>query len=137
MVFCLALAVLLSLLLLLVEQLPELGDFLGLLIHLRLYLSQVRDVTQECLLRFLKLAAIALRVILISILRVELEGLDHTVTLGDLLHQQLGKGEGLLEGGFCQIMLQGFEMAAIMVGDGLSLLVDEADTPNSLGVASL
>jgi hypothetical protein len=95
-VLCLGLAVLLSLLLLLVEQLPELGDFLGLLIHLQLYLSQVRDVTQERLLRFLELAAIALRVILISRLRVELEGLDHAVTLGDLLHKQLGKREGLL-----------------------------------------
>jgi hypothetical protein len=104
-VLCLALAVLLSHLLLLVEQLPELGDFLGLLIHLRLYFSQVRDIPQECLLRVFKLAAIALRVILISILRVELEGLDHAVTLRDLLHQQLGKGEGLLEGRFGQIML--------------------------------
>ena len=98
MVFCLGLAVLLSLFLLLVEQLPEFGDFLGLFIHLRLYLSQVSDVTQECLLRVFKLAAIALWVILISIIRVELEGLDHTVTLGDLLHQQLGKSECLLKG---------------------------------------
>ena len=121
----------------LVEQLPELGDFLGLLIHLGLYLSQVSDVTQECIFRIFKLAAIALRVILISRLRVELEGLDHTVPLGDLLHQQLGKGEGLLEGGFGQIVLKGFGMAAVMVGDGLSLLVNEADTPDGLGVASL
>ena len=119
------------------EQLPELGDFLGLLIHLRLHLSQVSDVTQQCLLLVFKLAAIALWVILISRLRVELEGLDHTVALGDLLNQQLGKGEGLLEGGFGQVMLKGFGMAAVMVGDGLSLLVDEADTPNGLGVASL
>jgi hypothetical protein len=104
-VLCLALAVLLSHLFLLVEQLPELGDFLGLLIHLRLYLSQVRDIHQECLLRVFKLTTIALRVILISIIRVELKGLDHTVTLGDLLHKQLGKGEGLLKGGFRQIML--------------------------------
>jgi len=122
---------------LLIEHLSELGDFFGLLIHLRLYLSQVCDVTQESSLRFFKLASIAFRVILISILRVELEGLDHTVTLGYLLHQQLGKSESLLKGGFSQIMLQGFSMTAFIVGDSLSLLVNQADTTDGLGIASL
>ena len=98
LVLCLALAAFKSFLFLLVEHLSELCDFLGLLIHLRLYLSQVCDVTQECCLRFFKLASIAFRVILISIVRVELETLDHSVTLGDLLHQQLGKTESLLKG---------------------------------------
>ena len=44
LVLCLALATFKSFLLVLVEHLSELGDFLGLLIHLRLYLSQVCDV---------------------------------------------------------------------------------------------
>ena len=137
LVLCLALAAFYSFLLLLVEHLSELGDFLGLLIHLRLYLSQVCDVTQECCLRFSTLASIAFRVILISIVRVELETLDHSVTLGDLLHQQLGKSESLLKCGLGQVMLQGFSMAAVMVGDCLSLLINQADSPDGLGIASL
>jgi hypothetical protein len=122
---------------LLIEHLSQLGDFLGLLIHLRLYLSKVCDVTQESSLRFFKLASIAFRVILIFILRVELEGLDYTVTLGDLLHQELGKSESLLKSGFSQIMLQGFSMTTFIVGDSLSLLVNQADTTDGLGIASL
>ena len=121
----------------LIEHLSQLGDFLGLLIHLRLYLSKVFYVTQESSLRFFKLASIAFRVILIFILRVELEALDHTVTLGDFLHQQLGKSESLLKSGFSQIMLQGFSMTTFIVGDSLSLLVNQADTPDGLGIASL
>ena len=116
---------------------PELGDFLWLLIHLRLNLSQISYITQQSNLLFFKLVSIAFRVILISTHRVELEGLDLTVTLGDLLHQQLRKTEGLLKGGFCKIMLQGFSMTAVMVGDSLSLLVNQADSTDGLGVASL